>query len=140
MGKYEVHGGTGRDFDFNVGPMEGVGDRERFGDRLWADVARVLEVSFAGFPGEAGDRGSHRYWFEDNAMSVSLYVDEGEPGWVFEKAPAMLTARSRSETAETWQLAEKLYAGLVATGAYFVAVFAEDGMPIDANFDIGDDW
>ncbi|WP_077799527.1 hypothetical protein [Streptomyces sp. JHA26] len=140
MGKYEVHGGVKRDFDLHAGPVESEGDCKQFGDRLWADVARVLEVSFAGSPGEPGDRGSHRYRFEDDAMSVSLYVDEGEPGWVFEKVPAMLTARSRSESAETRQLAEKLYAGLVATGTCFVAVFAEDGMPIDANFDIGDDW
>jgi hypothetical protein len=136
--KYEVHGATERDFDFSVGPVESVGDCKQFGDRLWADVARILEVSFAGFPGEPGDPGSHRYWFEDDAMSVSLYVDEGEPDWVFEKVPAMLTVRSRSEAVETWQLAEKLYAGLAAPGTYFVAVFAEDGMPIDANFDIGD--
>ncbi|MFG2920730.1 hypothetical protein ACGFYA_04340 [Streptomyces sp. NPDC048305] len=140
MGKFEVHGGTKRDFDFNIGPVENDGDWKRFGDRLWADVARVLEVSFAASPGEPEATGGHRYWFENDRMSVSLYVDEGEPGWVFERAPAMLTARSRTETVETWQLAEKLYDSLVVLGSYFVAAFAEDGMPIDANFDIGDDW
>jgi hypothetical protein len=140
MGTFEAHGGAKKDFDFNVGLAEGDWDAKRFGDRLWADVARILEVSFEDSPGEPGDAGSHRYWFENDSISVSLYVDDGEPGWVFEKVPAMLTARSRSESVETWQLAEKLYDRLVAIGSYLVVVFADDGMPIDANFDIGDDW
>ena len=36
-------------------------------------------------------------------------------------------------------LAERLYAGLTASDvAYLVAVFEDNGMPIAANFDIGD--
>ncbi|MEU6090169.1 hypothetical protein ABZ865_25830 [Streptomyces sp. NPDC047085] len=141
MGKFEVHGGPKSDFDFNVGLAEGDWDCRQFGDRLWSDVAHILETSFDGSRIEPGKCGSYyNYWFENDNMSVSLYVDDGDPGCPLEKVPAMLTARSRSDTVETWQLAERLYDRLTALDDYLVIVFAENGMPIDANFDIGDDW
>ncbi|MFG2950463.1 hypothetical protein [Streptomyces adustus] len=140
VGKFEAHGGFKRDFDVRVGVSKGVWDCRQFGDRLWADVAQILETSFDGSRIESDSSGGHTYWFENDDLSVSLYVDDGEPGWPLELVPAMLNARSRSESVETWQLAEKLYDSLAAPGTYLVAVFAEDGMPIDANFDIGDDW
>ncbi|MFC9318268.1 hypothetical protein ACFW20_19380 [Streptomyces nigra] len=34
----------------------------------------------------------------------------------------------------------RLYDGLTASGDCLVVVFAYDGMPIAADFDIGDDW
>ena len=36
--------------------------------------------------------------------------------------------------------AERMYDGLTASGGYLVVVFAYDGMPVAADFDIGDDW
>ncbi len=50
----------------------------------------------------------------------------------------MLTARSRSDTVETYQLAERLYDRLVGSGTYLVLVFDDEVMPIAANFDIGE--
>ncbi|WP_258314575.1 hypothetical protein [Streptomyces sp. Act143] len=41
---------------------------------------------------------------------------------------------------ESWQLAERLYTRLVSAGTYLVAAFLDDGTPIDANFDVDDDW
>lgn len=52
----------------------------------------------------------------------------------------MLTVISRSDSQETWKLANSLYEGLSALGTYLLIVFEEYGMPIAANFEIGDDW
>ncbi|MEY9484209.1 hypothetical protein RKD26_000003 [Streptomyces calvus] len=53
----------------------------------------------------------------------------------------MLTVISRSEVVASHEMAERLYAGLTASAdVYLVVVFAYDGMPIAANFDISDDW
>lgn len=85
--------------------------------------------------------GGYNYGFENDDLSVSLYVADPEPDeGFFGQVPAMLTARSRSDAVETWELAEKLFERLAARGGYLVVVFASNGMPVDANFDIGDDW
>ncbi|MER6346367.1 hypothetical protein ACWC10_24650 [Streptomyces sp. NPDC001595] len=59
---------------------------------------------------------------------------------MLDHVPAMLTVISRSDDVASSELAERLYAGLTASDDYVVVVFAYDGMPIAANFDIGDDW
>lgn len=141
MGKFEPHGGFTKDFDFNIGLAEGAWDCKEFGDRLWADVARILEVPFEPSTIKPSGSGGYNYWFESDDLSASLYVADPEPDeGFFGQVPAMLTARSRSDTVETWELAEKLFERLAALGGYLVVVFASNGMPVDANFDIGDDW
>ncbi|MFP1624146.1 hypothetical protein ACLB9X_02780 [Streptomyces sp. 5K101] len=140
MGTFEEHSGADRDFDFRVGLAEGAWDCKAFADRLWGDVARILNASFGGSTGVSDGVGGYKYGFENDDLSVSMFVDDGEPGWPYEKVPAMLTARSRSGSLETWELAERLYEGLAAGGTYLLIVFEEYGMPIAANFDIGDDW
>ncbi|MFJ3582761.1 hypothetical protein ACIPPS_11085 [Streptomyces sp. NPDC090127] len=69
---------------------------------------------------------------------MSLYVGEPDPGPPLEFVPATLTARSRSDTVETYQLAERLYDRLVDFGTYLVLVFDDNVMPVAANFDIGE--
>ncbi|MFE1459507.1 hypothetical protein ACFW6M_00230 [Streptomyces nigra] len=40
----------------------------------------------------------------------------------------------------TWEIAEKLYDGLNALDTYLLIALDQFGMPVAANFDIGDDW
>jgi hypothetical protein len=111
----------------------------RFAEELWDEVARTLRVPL-GVPGaESPDGDEWRYWFENGEMSVSLYVGRPEPGAV-DRAPAILTAISRSYDVESWQLAERIYTRLVSVGGYLVAAFMDDGTPIDATFDVDGDW
>ncbi|MFF5041506.1 hypothetical protein [Streptomyces nigra] len=52
----------------------------------------------------------------------------------------MLTVISRSYEVASSEPAERMYDGLTASGDHLVVVFAYDGMPIAADFGIGDDW
>ncbi|SDJ77538.1 hypothetical protein [Streptomyces indicus] len=140
MESFEQYGGGKRDFEFRVGLAEGAWNSAEFGDRLWADVGDFLGVSFANSHAEPSGPDGYLYGFDDDAWLVSLFVDDGEPGWPLEKVPAMLTVWSRSDSLETWQVAERLYAHLAGLGRYLLIVFEEAGMPIASNFDIGDDW
>ncbi|WP_406321639.1 hypothetical protein [Streptomyces sp. NBC_01637] len=140
MGTFEEHGGDRKDFDFRVGLAEGAWDCKSFADRLWGDVARILDVSFSSGGSRPSEGGGYNYWFGNDDLNVSMFVDDGEPGWPLEKVPAMLTATSMSEDVETWELAENLYERLAALGTYLLIVFEDYGLPIAANFDIGDDW
>ncbi|ELS57681.1 hypothetical protein [Streptomyces viridochromogenes] len=100
-------------------------------------VSRTYET---GDPGVPNEYGGYQYWFDNEDLSVDLYVEEPAPDdGFFGQVPAMLMARSRSET-QNWEMAEKLYARLARLGRYRLVAFADSGMPIDANFDIGDDW
>ncbi|MFK4687784.1 hypothetical protein [Streptomyces pristinaespiralis] len=140
MGTFEEHGGERKDFDFRVGLAQGAWNCKSFADLLWGDVAQILDAPFNSEGGKPSEGGGYNYSFKNDDLLVSMYVDDGEPGWPFEKVPAMLTATSLSESVETWELAENLYEGLAALGMYLLIVFEDAGMPIAANFDIGDDW
>ncbi|MGV9230712.1 hypothetical protein [Streptomyces nigra] len=52
----------------------------------------------------------------------------------------MLTVISRSWEVASSEPAERMDDGLTASDDYLVVVFAYDGMPVAADFDIGDDW
>ncbi|MFF5495568.1 hypothetical protein [Streptomyces aquilus] len=139
MGNFEAHVGFKKDFELYVGPMRETDDWGRFAGELWADVSLALLVP-EGVPAAVSPDGDEwRYWFENSEMSVSLYVGRPDPGAV-DRAPAILTAVSRSYDVESWQLAERLYTRLASTGGYLVAAFTDDGTPIDANFDVDGDW
>ncbi|KMS77544.1 hypothetical protein ACH49_20090 [Streptomyces leeuwenhoekii] len=84
--------------------------------------------------------GGYRFWFEDEELSFHLIVDDPEEGWPLDKVPAYAIPISRSERVATWELAEKLYDGLDSLRTYLLIAFERGGMPIAANFDIGDDW
>ncbi|MFJ7103957.1 hypothetical protein [Streptomyces albogriseolus] len=140
MGKFEAaYGDSVSGIDIRVGAIGGADGCKQFGDGLWLDVARILaippdeNVAVAKFAG-------YSYEFGNVKLIVSVYIDDGEPGWSFEKVPTMLSGWSLSEEVETWELAEKLYEGLAALGGYLLIVFDPGGMPITANFGIGDDW
>ncbi|MEV5493629.1 hypothetical protein AB0L47_37660 [Streptomyces bobili] len=139
VGNFEAHVGFKKDFELYVGPAREVDDWMRFAKELWEEVARTLRVPLGVPAAESPDGDECRYWFENSEISVSLYVGRPEPGAV-ERAPAILTAISRSYDVESWQLAEQLYTRLVSVGGYLVAAFTDDGTPIAANFDISDDW
>jgi hypothetical protein len=140
VGKFEAaYEGSASDIDIRVGSTGDVEGCKQFGDRLWLDITRILaiphdeNVAVAQFAG-------YVYEFGNAELIVSVYVDDGEPGWPLEKVPAMLSGWSLSEEVETWELAEKLDDGLAALGGYLLIAFDPGGMPITANFDIGDDW
>ncbi|MEU5665519.1 hypothetical protein [Streptomyces longwoodensis] len=57
-----------------------------------------------------------------------------------DRVPAMLTVISRSENVASSKLAERLYDELTESSDYLVVVFADNGMPITANYDIGNGW
>ncbi|KOV68697.1 hypothetical protein ADL00_12520, partial [Streptomyces sp. AS58] len=83
----------------------------------------------------------YNYWFDNDDLSSSLYSGPREPGsGVLDQVPATLTVISRSQDVASSELAERIYAGLTASDDYLVVVFAHNGMPLAANFDIGDDW
>jgi hypothetical protein len=140
VGKFEAaYEGSASDTDIRVGSTGDVEGCKQFGDRLWLDITRILaiphdeDVAVAQFAG-------YVYEFRNVQLIVSVYVDDGEPGWPFEKVPAMLSGWSLSEEVETWELAEKLYDGLATLGGYLLIAFDPGGMPITANFDIRDNW
>ncbi|MEV6160546.1 hypothetical protein AB0L71_01185 [Streptomyces sp. NPDC052052] len=142
MPDFAQYDGYKCDFDFYVGPAQPDAFRSReFGDRLWADVSRILGTSFEGGTITPNDCDGYNYWFDNDDLSAGLYSGplESQSG-VLDQVPAMLTVISRSEDVASSELAERIYAGLTASDYYLVVVFAHNGMPIAANFDIGDGW
>ncbi|WP_338903067.1 hypothetical protein [Streptomyces nigra] len=73
-------------------------------------------------------------------MRVHVIVDDPEEGWPLDKVPAAALPISRSEQVATWELAEMLYDGLNALDTYLLIASDQFGMPVAANFGIGDDW
>ncbi|MFJ4696497.1 hypothetical protein [Streptomyces sp. NPDC088766] len=142
MTDFAQYDGYKKDFDFYVGPVQPDDFRsEEFGSRLWADVSRILGTPFDGATITPDDHDGYKYWFANDDLSASLYSGPLEPGpGPLDQVPAMLTVISRSEDVASSELAERLYAGLTGSGGYLVVVFADDGMPIAANYDIGDGW
>ncbi|WP_199545668.1 hypothetical protein [Streptomyces sp. N35] len=141
MVSFEQYGGGKRDFDFRVGPVaEESWNCAEFADRLWGDVMDILGVPALGGHRKPDGASGYRYSVDSDAMLVTMFVDDDNPGFPWEKVPAMLTPWSRSETLENWQMAEHLYTRLDDLGRYLLIVFEEGGMPIASNFDIGDDW
>lgn len=140
MGKFEAaYEGSASGIDIRIGSTGDVEGCKQFGDRLWLDITRILAIPHDEDVAVAQCTG-YVYEFENAELIVSVYVDDGEPGWPFEKVPAMLSGWSLSEEVETWELAEKLYDGLATLGGYLLIAFDPGGMPITANFDIGDNW
>ncbi|RSS45056.1 hypothetical protein [Streptomyces sp. WAC08241] len=135
---FAEHGGGDRDFEFRVGPTTGPWDITGFGDRLWQNVGAILGIALGQAPGATQEDGGRLYGFQNDDVTVSLYVGDPDSGPPLGSVPAMLTARSRSDTVETYQLAERLYDRLVGSGTYLVLVFDDEVMPIAANFDIGE--
>jgi hypothetical protein len=142
MTDFAQYDGYKKDFDFYVGPVQPDDFRSGgFGHRLWADTSRILGTPFDGATIRPDDHDGYKYWFANDDLSVSLYSGPLEPGpGPLDRAPAMLTVISRSEDVASSELAERLYAGLTESSDYLVVVFADDGMPITANYDIGDGW
>lgn len=142
MTDFAQYDGYKKDFDFCVGPAQPDSFRSgEFGDRLWADASRILGTAFDGGTITPDDHGGCNYWFGNDDLSASLYSGPLEPGpGPLGRVPAMLTVISRSEDVASSELAERLYAGLTASDGYLVVVFADNGMPIAANYDIGDGW
>ncbi|MFI0242600.1 hypothetical protein [Streptomyces sp. NPDC016845] len=142
MTGFAQYDGYKRDFDFCVGPARPDGFRSRaFGDRLWADVSRLLGIPFDGATITPVANDGYNYWFENEDLSASVYSGPLEGSGVLDQVPAMLTVISRSVDVANSELAERLYAGLTTSDdAYLVVVFEANGMPIAANFDIGDGW
>ncbi|MEV7995714.1 hypothetical protein AB0O67_28595 [Streptomyces sp. NPDC086077] len=142
MTDFAQYDGYKKDFDFYVGPAQPDGFRSgEFGDRLWADVSRILGTPFDGGTITPDDHDGYTYWFDNDDLSASLYSGPREPGsGTLDQVPAILTVISRSEDVASSELAERLYTGLTGAGGYLVVVLADDGMPIAANFDIGDGW
>ncbi|MBQ1000348.1 hypothetical protein [Streptomyces sp. RK62] len=142
MTDFAQYDGFKRDFDFYVGPARPDGFRTReFGDRLWADVSRLLGVPFDGASITPGVDSGYKYWFENEDLSASVYSGPLEGSGVLDQVPASLNVISRSMDVANSELAERLYAGLTASDdAYLVVVFEDTGMPIAANYDIGNDW
>jgi hypothetical protein len=139
VGKFETHVGFKKDFELYVGPAQEVREYKRFSESLWVDVSRILNIPIGLHTIESSEVDGFSCWFENNDMSVSLYVGYPESD-VIDKAPASLTAISRSDTVASWEIAEKLYTQLVSLGGYLVAAFTDDGIPIDSNFDTDSDW
>ncbi|AWW41986.1 hypothetical protein [Streptomyces cadmiisoli] len=142
MTDFAQYDGYKQDFDFYVGPARQDDFRSReFGDRLWADVSRILKTPFDGGTITPDSHEGYNYWFDNDDLSSSLYSGPRESGsGVLDQMPAILTVISRSEDVASSELAERIYAGLTASDDYLVVVFAHNGMPIAAKFDIGDDW
>ncbi|MEV8092641.1 hypothetical protein [Streptomyces nigra] len=141
MGKFEEHGtGYKADIDIRVGSAHSAWNCRAFAATLRADVERVLGICFPVTDDGRDPTGGYRFWFENDEMSVHVIVDDPEEGWPLDKVPATALPISRSEQVATWELAEKLYEGLAALGGYLLIAFDPGGMPITANFDMGDDW
>ncbi|MGW4000822.1 hypothetical protein [Streptomyces nigra] len=141
VGKFEEHGtGYKADIDIRVGPAYPAWNCRAFAATLRADVERVLGISFPVTDDGRDPTGGYRFWFENDEMSVHVIVDDPEEGWPLDKVPAAALPISRSEQVATWELAEKLYDGLNALDTYLLIALDQFGMPVAANFDIGDGW
>ncbi|MFE0359365.1 hypothetical protein ACFW2I_38755 [Streptomyces nigra] len=141
MGKFEEHGtGYKADIHIRVGPAHSAWNCRAFAATLRADVERVLGISFPVTDDGRDPTGGYRLWFESDDMSVHVIVDDPEEGWPLDKVPAAALPISRSEQVATWEIAEKLYDGLNALDTYLLIALDQFGMPVAANFDIGDDW
>ncbi|MFF9164213.1 hypothetical protein ACF081_28715 [Streptomyces longwoodensis] len=142
MTDFAQYDGYKKDFDFYVGPVQPDAFRSgEFGNHLWADISRLLGTPFDGATIRPDDHDGYTYWFANDHLSASLYSGPLEQGpGPLDRVPAMLTVISRSEDVANSELAERLYAGLTESSDYLVVVFADNGMPITANYDIGDGW
>jgi hypothetical protein len=141
VGRFEEYGtGYKADFDVRVGPARSAWDCRVFAGELRADVERVLGIAFEVTDDGRDPAGGYRFRFENDDLSVHVFVDDPEEGWPLDKVPAYAVPISRSEQVATWELAEKLYDGLDALGAYLLIAFEKGGTPVAANFDVGDDW
>ena len=141
VGKFEEHGtGYKADIDIRVGPAHSAWNCRAFAAKLRADVECVLGISFPVTDDGRDPAGGYRFWFENDDMSVHVIVDDPEEGWPLDKVPAAALPISRSEQVATWELAEKLYDGLNALDTYLLIALDQFGMPIAANFDVGDGW
>ncbi|MFD7697319.1 hypothetical protein [Streptomyces sp. NPDC059805] len=141
MGKFEEHGtGYKADIDIRVGSAHSAWYCRAFAATLRADVERVLGISFPVADEGRDPTGGYRFWFENDDMSVHMFVDDPEEGWPLDKVPAAALPISRSERVATWELAEELCDGLNALDTYLLIAVDQFGMPVAANFDIGVDW
>jgi hypothetical protein len=142
VGPFEEYGtGFKADINIRVGPARTAWDCRVFAGELRADVERVMGISFGVTDDGRDPTGGYRFWFGDDGLSVHVFVDDDpEEGWPLDTVLAYATPISRSEQVATWELAEKLYDGLDTLGTYRLIAFEKGGMPIAANFDIGDDW
>lgn len=141
VGRFEPFGtGFKADFDVRVGPARSAWDCPVFARELRADVERVMGITFDTVGDGRDASGGYRFWFENDELSFHLIVDDPEEGWPLDRVPAYAVPVSRSERVATWELAERLYDGLDDLGTYLLIAFERDGMPVAANFDIGDDW
>jgi hypothetical protein len=140
MGRFEEYGtGFKADFDIRVGPARSAWDCRVFAGELRADVERVLGNAFE-VTDDGRDPRGYRFWFADDDLSVPVFVDDPEEGWPWTRSPPM---PCRSPGPSRWRPGNsprKLYDGLAALGTYLLIALEEGGMPVAANFDIGDDW
>ncbi|MFI5900816.1 hypothetical protein [Streptomyces cyaneofuscatus] len=141
---FEQYEGSSKDFHLNVGPADIGGepapwDSAVFAEQLRRDVEAVLSLTFDLSRGTVDPTGGYAYWYESDERSVSLQVSDPEEGHPFDKVPAWLIIRSRSEEA-TWKLTAGLYRDLCSLGTYLVLAETKHGDLVTANFDVGDDW
>ncbi|MCF2538691.1 hypothetical protein K6168_23955 [Streptomyces sp. FB2] len=73
MTDFAQYDGYKHDFDFHIGPARAEEFHSKaFGDRLWADLSRILEKPFEGATIEPDAPDGHRYRFEDD-LSAHLH-------------------------------------------------------------------
>ncbi|MEU9579238.1 hypothetical protein [Streptomyces chilikensis] len=140
--RFGTHSGFKCDFCLHIGPVESAWenwsgwDGKRFGDQLWSDVGRALEVPAESCPGSRDDRVPDRYhyYFQDDDVSLSLYVEDPEPGDPYEPVPADLDVISFWE--EAGDVAERIYDRLDATGRYLLIAHEVGGMTVAANVEV----
>ncbi|MEY9484210.1 hypothetical protein RKD26_000004 [Streptomyces calvus] len=103
MTDFAQYDGYKKDFDFYVGSARPKGFQSReFGDRLWADVSRLLETPFDGGTITPDDHDGYNYWFDNDDLSASLLGSTGiglrsaEPG--ARNAHRDLAVRGRRES------------------------------------------
>lgn len=144
---FEQHERSSKDFYLNVGPADIGGEPAPwnsavFAEQLRRDVEAVLSLTFDVSRGTVDPTGGYTYWYESAERSVSLQVSDPEEGdpFPFDKVPAWLIIRSRSEEAATWELAAGLYRDLCSLSTYLVLAETKHGDLVTANFDVGDDW
>ncbi|RLV68570.1 hypothetical protein STAN_4094 [Streptomyces sp. CBMAI 2042] len=142
---FEQHEGSSKDFYLNVGPADIGGepapwDSAVFAERLRRDVEAVLSLTFDLIRDAADPTGGYTYWYESDERSVSLQMIDPEQGHPFDKVPAWLIIRSRSEKVATWELSAGLYRDLCSLGTYLLLAETKNCDLVTANFDVGDDW
>ncbi|MEU3045414.1 hypothetical protein ABZ705_02615 [Streptomyces sp. NPDC006984] len=140
MGRFAAYDGYKKDFEVHVGPVGGVRDVVPFAAALRADVERVMGIAFDAHDDVRDPTGGYQFRYASGDLDLRLVVDEPEEEGPTHRVPAHAVPVSRSETVATSELVERLYDGLDAQGTYLLVVLEEQGMPIAANFDIGDDW